>query len=252
MPKSVLVDKSSIGISKSMYSKGFAMEPHAHDFTSISVIFNGAVQEQVADNLCFSGISQVLVKPAGVEHSNIFNGEVQILNIALKDIEIHKIDSAGLLENWSAINGANSLPYLIAILQEKSEKEQHELLKAFVTHLSVTTENNAYFRVPDWLNDVRLYLDEHFTEPVKSSDLAQQFNVHPVYLARVFRKHFGQTIKSYLKSLRLHGSIASMHRKKQMLTQVALDNGYSDQSHFNRHFKDELDLTPKQYQRLVS
>lgn len=48
--------------------------------------------------------------------------------------------------------------------------------------------------------------------------------------------------RKYLTSLQL------LHRSKQTLTEIGLEVGYYDQSHFIREFKSYTDMTPKQYQ----
>lgn len=52
--------------------------------------------------------------------------------------------------------------------------------------------------------------------------------------------------KKYLNSLNL------LHNSKQTLTEIGLEAGYYDQSHFIREFKSYTDLTPKQYQEAIT
>ena len=73
--------------------------------------------------------------------------------------------------------------------------------------------------------------------------------MHRVYLARVFQKYFGQNIKSYLKALRIHHSAASIINGTSIYD-TAFVNGFSDRSHLQRNFKQELQQTPLEFKNL--
>jgi len=98
--------------------------------------------------------------------------------------------------------------------------------------------------VPPWLDRVEEFLQERFREAVSLRDVAQEAGVHPVYLARIFRRRHGCSVSEYLRALRL-AEAGRLVLEGACLAQAACAAGFSDQPHFSRAFAKELGLTPK-------
>lgn len=64
---------------------------------------------------------------------------------------------------------------------------------------------------------------------------------------RLFNTWFGLSTNYYNRLLQFATSIKSMHRSKHKLTEIGIENGYFDQSHFIRSFKEFADITPGYY-----
>ena len=102
-------------------------------------------------------------------------------------------------------------------------------------------------RTPDWLVRAQEYLHENFSSSIQISEVAAAAGVHPVYLARVFRSCFGASPGEYLRRLRLHWAERQLTSSNTPLSDIALQAGFSDQSHFTRAFKRHSGLTPGRY-----
>lgn len=65
-----------------------------------------------------------------------------------------------------------------------------------------------------------------------------------------FKKCTGLTIKQYSRIINFRRSIDQLKdpEEKTDFTKLALDNGYFDQAHYNKTFKDIVKLTPKEFQ----
>ena len=66
--------------------------------------------------------------------------------------------------------------------------------------------------------------------------VARELGVSQEVLEKRFRRHVGATPKQFASILRFRRAVA-VHRQKQDLGQLALEAGYYDQAHFNRHFR---------------
>jgi AraC-like DNA-binding protein len=101
---------------------------------------------------------------------------------------------------------------------------------------------------PQPMNRVCEYLTAHLSDTISLDDLAAFAQMPPFRLLRTFRAQFGLPPHAYQNQLRLY-------RAKRLLSQghpiaqVAIDTGFTDQSHLNRHFKRIFGVTPGQYQR---
>jgi transcriptional regulator GlxA family with amidase domain len=100
-------------------------------------------------------------------------------------------------------------------------------------------EDNAVARV-------REYIHSNYSRNIELEELANAAGLSMYHLIRVFQKETGLPPHAYLTHLRVS-------RAKKLLdlnlplSQIALDTGFTDQSHFTRHFKRITGVTPGQY-----
>ncbi len=104
--------------------------------------------------------------------------------------------------------------------------------------------------LPRWLADARSYL--HDPGQVGSlSELATAVGVHPVTLARGFRKAYGCSVGAYLRWLRVARAAHELTETDAPLAEIALAAGFADQSHFSNVFRREMGLSPSAFRRAV-
>lgn len=93
------------------------------------------------------------------------------------------------------------------------------------------------------------FLEKHYMENITLDDLCKLTGLSKYYLLRSFTKQKGISPYSYLETIRIDNA-------KKMLEQgilpidVALQTGFTDQSHFSNFFKKFIGLTPKQYMNI--
>jgi AraC family transcriptional regulator len=113
----------------------------------------------------------------------------------------------------------------------------------------VARSHRSPLRRPAWLKRIIGLLHEAFQEKLDYQLLSEEVGVHPVYLAQAFRQHEGCTPAEYQRRLRLDWAAEQLTRDASSLTEIALQSGFADQSHFHRVFKSRTGLTPLQYRR---
>jgi AraC-like DNA-binding protein len=99
---------------------------------------------------------------------------------------------------------------------------------------------------PQAISQIRDYLEANYAENISLNQLAELVNFSPFYLNRVFRQMMGLPPYAYLTQVRITNA-KRLLRLGQPLAQVALETGFVDQSHLNRHFKRFVGVTPGQY-----
>ena len=86
-------------------------------------------------------------------------------------------------------------------------------------------------------------------------DIATEYstvlNLHPVYICQVFPKYFRTSFGEYIRLLKLQNAVHLFLHKQMLLTEVAYECGFADQSHFTRSFKEVYGLTPKAFKKLT-
>jgi len=96
----------------------------------------------------------------------------------------------------------------------------------------------------------REYIDDHYAEDISVKQLAHIANLSPFHLIRVFSNEVGIPPHAYLTQVRVRRAKALLARGRP-IAQVALETGFADQSHLNRHFKRIVGVTPGQYSNFV-
>ena len=106
---------------------------------------------------------------------------------------------------------------------------------------------------PPWLGKAIDFLSAQFKTPFEISEVASAANVHPVYLAREFRRRYGVSIGEYVRRLRIKSACRMLATSDLPISQIAVEVGFSDQSHMGKHLKRLTGFTPAKYRaRLLS
>ncbi|MFN8571425.1 MAG: AraC family transcriptional regulator [Gemmatimonadaceae bacterium] len=113
-----------------------------------------------------------------------------------------------------------------------------------------TTSSNTSRHAPSWFGRALELLHDRCTEEISIAEIARACDVHPVYLARVFRKQLGQTPGDVLRQARLQRAAALLTTSNWPLSQVAVSCGFVDQSHLTTAFRRSCTMTPGSYRAL--
>ena len=103
---------------------------------------------------------------------------------------------------------------------------------------------------PHWIATVREQLEACYAEPPTLVELASSVDRDAAYVAATFKRVYGSSVGMYLRRLRLWQARHSIDdRRSGSIAEIALQCGYSDQSHFTRQFKQLFSVTPGEYRR---
>ncbi|HVR24536.1 MAG TPA: AraC family transcriptional regulator [Candidatus Polarisedimenticolia bacterium] len=94
-------------------------------------------------------------------------------------------------------------------------------------------------------------MHQEFSDKIRMCDLADQAGVHPVHLARAFRRTERLTPGEYLQRLRVRAACRKLHDAEYPLAAIAMECGFADQSHLTRIFRKFTKTTPEQFRRTL-
>ncbi|RYZ18462.1 MAG: AraC family transcriptional regulator, partial [Chitinophagaceae bacterium] len=81
-------------------------------------------------------------------------------------------------------------------------------------------------------------------------EISKGLDMNPSHLSREFSKYFDDlSFGEYIRRQRIEKAIELMKDKKYSLTEIAYLTGFSDQSHFNRIFKQQTSENPSAYRK---
>jgi len=104
--------------------------------------------------------------------------------------------------------------------------------------------------IPRWLLRVKEMIDDNHHVQINVTSLAAHTGVHPVYLARAYRRYFSCSPGEYLRHRRLLRARSLLSRTNSSLAQIALLCGFNDQSQMTRAFTDGFGISPFRYRRM--
>ena len=93
------------------------------------------------------------------------------------------------------------------------------------------------------------YLQEHLSEEMSLSVLAEEFHLNPQYISQLFRNEIGVNFLAYLTSIRMEKARKLLLSTSLSVTEVADQSGYGDYRVFTKVFKKSEGVTPSQYRR---
>jgi len=91
------------------------------------------------------------------------------------------------------------------------------------------------------------YIEEHLSSGISLDELAACVGLSPFHFSRKFKAEFGVTPHSFVMDRRIIRAKELLRKKQIPLKNIAIDCGFSDQSHFNRVFRRKTGLTPSRF-----
>jgi AraC family transcriptional regulator len=239
------------------YLPNVRMPSHSHGTLGISVVLRGMVEETVGRKTERIGASGLVIKPPDTLHENRFgNAGARLLSIEMLP-SVAALREPPFFSRWAWRRTPEALRLAARLLRPGRDSAVvfAERADAFLTGVNELALGDKLSptdrRPPRWLHRVRERLDAEYHSCCRVGDLARDVGIHPVYLARLFRKFYGRSVTEYLRSLRVTAAAAALGEPTPAIATVAATTGFADQSHLCRVFRDTLGLAPGEYRRLA-
>ena len=105
----------------------------------------------------------------------------------------------------------------------------------------------AQRRRRDLVEAAKLALSQRLDAPPSLSELARVLDCSPFHLSRTFHGTAGLSLRSYVRRLRARVAAERLAAGARDLTELALDLGYADHSHFTNCFRREWGVPPSRF-----
>ncbi|WP_164087950.1 helix-turn-helix domain-containing protein [Stenotrophomonas maltophilia] len=147
----------------------------------------------------------------------------------------------GLMLGEAAVDADRPLP----------EAEALQAVGAAAQAAASTAPAPSHDGLHDGLKRALAYLKDHAAEPVTLGDLARQAHVSQSHLGFLFRSELGTTFKLLLQQQRIeHAKQLLRGGQRLRITDVALQVGFGDLSHFEKSFRRLVGVSPRSYRRI--
>lgn len=115
---------------------------------------------------------------------------------------------------------------------------------------------------PDWHADASMfdrqtlaqlvhYIDSHLKSEPCLTEMSLRVGLSPSHFAKKFRLSTGISLHRFVTRRRIRASFETLKDRSQPLAHVALELGFSSQSHFTRVFSELTGMTPAKYRKQV-
>jgi AraC-like DNA-binding protein len=110
------------------------------------------------------------------------------------------------------------------------------------------TETNVF--TPSVMRQIVERIDAHLFMHESLEFLARGFGLSAGHFARKFQQSTGNSLQRFVNRRRIGMSFTSLQELSLPLSRIALDLGFSSQSHFTRLFSGLTGLTPQQFRQM--
>lgn len=244
------ISTESFEVSITHHENGSSIPLHAHDLPYLCFSMAGFYEEKSNEkSIIEPGV--VLYRNSGYEHANQFlEKDGLCLNIEMKHPE--------------KMTGQHEFQLPTAEFQRKVTTDISKLLVSIDQDLptdiiDIQCYESVFGHFQErqvngdvkWIKKVIAYIHDNPTENISLEKLHQEFQLHANYIVRKFKEVTGYKLSEYLTKFRVEQSIQDLIQTQNNIGEIALDNGFYDQSHFNRSFKKHIGTSPMKFKKIL-
>ena|SRR2546423_1716744 len=243
-------------LTETAYPARLRLPVHSHERPYFCFILQGVYDEIYGRKGRVCRRSMLVYHPSGEVHAQHFKETAgRLFRIEVSPAWLERVRAVTPVLNDSLEFQGGPLPWLAAKVHLEF-REMDEVSPLAIEGLTLeivaaaSRRRSAHVlheKPPRWLAQAREMIHARASERLTLSSLAQSANVHPVYLAREFRRHYRCTVGEYVRRLRIEKACREIINSDAPLVEIATAAGFYDQSHFSKIFKRLTGLTPAAY-----
>ena len=127
----------------------------------------------------------------------------------------------------------------------------YRFISILITQYTRYSTNDLNHLEDDKINQVCIYLHTHYKEKISLEDICNQFYFSTSTLTRNFKKQTNKSIIQYLNEIRIQSAKQLLLEKKNSVTDVALEVGFSDAATFIKTFKKIIGISPLKFRQKI-
>ena len=132
---------------------------------------------------------------------------------------------------------------LLEILQRMAASEEYHILQA--TGYSVEVEAKDHNR----MQEIYRYVEENYQEDVSLDEVSRRVSMTVPAFCRYFKRLTSKTFIQFLNEYRIASARRLLADDSLTVSQVAMESGFNNLSHFNRQFRALMGSSPTDYRK---
>jgi AraC family transcriptional regulator len=232
---------------------------HTHEAAHFIVVLAGRYVTSASGGCGPCGASTVIYNPPGTTHQDRFaaiKGRMtgRFLSISVEGSRMSAIGQhVSLAERAVCLSHPDATTAAVRLRRELDFRETASQLAVEGLCLELVAAaarrpERPWRSPPPWLNLAEELLRDVGADP-RIDAVAGACGVHPVHLARTFRRFYGCPPAEYRSRCRLNRAAHLLRTSNQRLSDIALACGFCDQSQMSRAFRRVHAIAPSEYRR---
>ncbi len=146
--------------------------------------------------------------------------------------------------------GAKDAYFNTPVVSQKKLDSAASLLSIFADHLSMKSNQVAILQAnaePPVIAKAKKFIEEHHTEDLSLSQVAQAVHTSIFYFCKLFKKVTGINFTEYVSRTRAEKAKNLLLNPNLRVSEIAYEVGFQSLTHFNRVFKKIVGESPTEY-----
>jgi AraC family transcriptional regulator len=227
---------------------------HCHELAYVSFVLRGCYAECYCGKTWEHKAGQLIFHAPGESHwDRVHEDCVHFLNLEIPSPQLDRLKHYGVSPASRMVFESGYVIQLGRRLHRELQKSDPasalaleglslELLAEVFRPQAAGAEDGA----GDWLSRVMEILRARYNEPLTLGELGAQVDVHPVSIARGFRKRYLCSVGEYVRQLRIEAACREILNSDVSIAEIAARTGFFDQSHLCRMVRQYTGMSPTQ------
>lgn len=168
------------------------------------------------------------------------------INSSLLDLVVRTCNRYSIA--YEDIFSTSYLPIEILSTKETVEEMSGWFIEIFTKIININFNNSFKNKYSKKVADSIDYINKNlFNQSLSLTDIAENINVHKVYLCRIFKEETGENVTQYILKARIDKSKEIILSTNYKLYEISDKLGFNSPQQFSILFKKVTGITPNQF-----
>lgn len=235
------------------YDRGSRLPEHAHTTPLISYVLRGSYVERAGRHARQCARGAVIFHDHETHANEVSPAGTLSFNVELHPELWRELTDGALASSLAGrVLGGDIEWHALRVWREFRNDDTGRTLAveeaiALLCEATHRADRHGLFEPHQRLDRCIEYLDAQLLEIHRLADVARIAGVHPMHLARLFRRRFGCSMGEYVRRRRIAWACGQLASGGQTITDIAHHAGFADHAHFTRTFVRIAGCTPRWY-----
>lgn len=245
------------------------VDSHFHSDIELIYLLEGELSVEIGEDKYNLKKEDIIVINSGKRHVIKAKSEGLICTVIIKYQLLSNYLNSNLFLFWcnSVMDNNESINKLRHILQSllklhlnnngkvnfKQYSKLYKLLDILIDDFLINSEDIRFDdekdKYSDRMQEILRYIQGNYSKQITLNELADKLYLSNSYLSRFLKANLGMNFLEYLNNIRLHYAVEDLLYSNKSITRIAMDNGFTNVTKFNKIFKENYNTTPSTYQK---
>lgn len=246
------------------YKDSVHLPPHLHEAIEVVYVTKGSVELGVGKELYHLNEGDLgIVFPNIIHHYQVFaEGENKAIYLFmepslfagfLNDLQLYCPENPVITKN-DLQNDIVSAVKMLTKIENDNSIMGHAYAQMILAYVFTTVKliEKDSVKEDNLIYNAVSYVATNFRESISLEKMALDLGVSKYVLSRMFAKTFHCNFCKYVNKTRLNYAVSYLENSNISITALCLECGFDSQRTFNRVFKEEYKMTPREYRSRFS